>query len=224
MSFDRVAGSYRILERLAFANALQRARTALIAETHTSKHALVVGEGDGRFVTELMRVNRSIEIDCVDASGKMLALAQKRVFAIPRTQRDFTSADKGDRSRVQFHHADILGWSLPRARYDLIVTHFFLDCFDHEQLPTVIAKLERAAAPNAKWLIADFRIPSDGIAKVHAKIWLRVMYSFFALSARLRVAELVDPSPILESVGFQLHGQIFSRFGLIKSQLWQRAA
>lgn len=207
MNFDPVARSYRLLETLAFGNALQHARTAFIPEARGSKHALVVGEGNGRFLADLV-VNSSVQIHCIDASRKMLALAQKHM---------------ANNSRVHFHHADILESTLPDAFYDLIVTHFFLDCFDAEQLPHVIAKLARAASPKTQWLIADFAIPCDRLARLHAKIWLSAMYSFFALTTGLEVCELVDPTPLLKSAGFRLHNETLGRSGLIKSQIWERA-
>ena len=52
-----------------------------------------------------------------------------------------------DSGRVEFVHADILEWPAPRAAYDLVVTHFVLDCFRPEQLARVLPSLARAAAP-----------------------------------------------------------------------------
>jgi trans-aconitate methyltransferase len=44
-----------------------------------AKRVLTVGEGDGRFVAELARRFPEIKVDCVEASGAMIARA--RAFA-----------------------------------------------------------------------------------------------------------------------------------------------
>lgn len=31
--------------------------------------------------------------------------------------------------RIDFVHASVLAWPIPEGRYDLVVTHFLLDCF-----------------------------------------------------------------------------------------------
>lgn len=248
MSFDRIASSYRFLEWILFCNVLQRARTAFIPQTVDSRRALVVGEGDGRFLVELLRTNPRIQVDCVDASKKMLALARARVAVIPSKARDLTNTHRrfakslgpsrtgvvcaprddpylqlGDPSRVQFYCADILDWIPPRT-YDLVVTHFFLDCFDREQLSGLVGKLAHAAAPRSRWMVADFAIPANGFGKFHAKIWLRMMYSFFHAVADLKAHELVDPSSFIQHTGFRLRQEIVTQLGLVKTQLWERVA
>ncbi len=55
MSFDRVAPFYRRLETLVFGGQLQAARCAFVREVSGSRRALLVGEGDGRFLEQLLR-------------------------------------------------------------------------------------------------------------------------------------------------------------------------
>jgi ubiquinone/menaquinone biosynthesis C-methylase UbiE len=249
VSFDRIAPHYQFFETIAFGHALQRARTAFISQIRDDQRVLLVGEGDGRFLAELLRRKPEIEIDCVDASAAMIQSARARAAVIASTARDLASGHKrlassvgpsrtgvvcalrddaslqlSELTRVQFHHADILDWVPPQKSYDLVVTHFFLDCFNRNQLSGVIAKLERAAAPRARWLVADFAIPPNGFRHIHAKIWLRAMYSFFGVVADLEANDLVDPSPFIRAAGFQLHREVVTRFGLIKSQVWERSS
>jgi hypothetical protein len=137
--------------------------------------------------------------------------------------RNDSSSEPDERSRVKFHHTDFLEW-VPQQSYDLVVTHFFLDCFDRDRLSHVITKLAHAAAPKSRWLVADFAIPPKGLRKIHAKIWLRMMYSFFRTVADLEAHELVDPSSLIRDTGFQLRQEIVGHFGLVKAQLWERVA
>ena len=79
MSFDALAPWYRMLEWVAFGDELQRCRVAFLKEITGPRRALIVGEGNGRFLCELLRLHPGVEVDCLDASDHMLRLARKRV-------------------------------------------------------------------------------------------------------------------------------------------------
>jgi ubiquinone/menaquinone biosynthesis C-methylase UbiE len=208
VSFDSVAPWYRALETIAFGNGLQRARLACLDEIAAPRRVLIVGEGNGRFLFELRRRHPGVQIDCVDASQRMLSLARRRFRASP--------------DDVRFLQRDLLTWTPDAAHYDLVVTHFFLDCFPEGQLPGIVSKLAEAATPEAIWLLADFRIPAQGFANVRARAWVAVMYQFFRSVAGIEARELVDPSPFLRSENFVLAQEHLLRGGLLKSQLWRR--
>ena len=207
MSFDAVAPWYRTLETIAFGNALQRARIACLKQIIPPRRALIVGEGNGRFLCELLCAHRDVEVDCVDASERMLSLAAERV---------------GRSKRVRFLQHNINSWTPPTSEYDLIVTHFFLDCFAEDQLAAIVEKLSRGATADVTWLLADFRVPSEGVDRLRARMWLGAMYRFFRLAARIEARDLVDPSPFLRSESFILAQEHLFRRGLLKSQLWRR--
>jgi ubiquinone/menaquinone biosynthesis C-methylase UbiE len=209
VSFDAIAPWYRTLETVAFGNALQRARVACLDDIASARRALIVGEGNGRFLAALLKRQPLVKIDCVDGSERMLELARRHVLK--------TAPDQI--SRVAFLEHDVTAWT-PRDRYDLIVTHFLLDCFSTQQVGLIVAKLAQAAAPNAHWLLADFRIPKAGIARSHARAWLAVMYWFFRCVAGIEARELVDPSPFLRAEGFVLGRQHLFRHGMLQSELW----
>jgi SAM-dependent methyltransferase len=209
VSFDLVAPHYRWLEAIAFGNALQRARTCWIDTISRPKRTLIVGEGDGRFLCELVRAFPTIDIDCIDASEAILQLARAR---LRRTHPESFS-------RVYFFREDILKWT-PRKSYDLLVTHFFLDCFSGSELLAIIAKLASAAEPGAVWLLADFTVPRKRFARAHARLWLRMMYTFFRATARSAANELVDPSPYLAEHGFIQAAEKLSRGSMLRSDVY----
>jgi SAM-dependent methyltransferase len=238
-NFDSVAPFYGMLEQIAFGHALQLARVAFLDRVTSSQRALIVGEGNGSFLAELLRTHPGIEIDCVDSSSGMLRLARGRVHSavipsrangegphdiisdtreVPRVARD----DARMECILRFHHADILAWQPKHGDYDLVVTHFFLDCFDRGDLPPVINKISALALPHARWLISDFNLPPCGFARWHARIWLHAMYSFFHRTAHLQTRELAPFQPQLRERGFKLRARRDSRFGLISAQLWER--
>jgi ubiquinone/menaquinone biosynthesis C-methylase UbiE len=214
VSFDALAPWYRTLEWIAFGDDLQRCRTACLGEIAAPRRALVVGEGNGRFLCELLRQHPGVAVDCVDASQRMLQLARQRL-----------ERELPDRMQcVRFLHQDLTSWSPPAHHYDLVVTHFFLDCFAEAQLAAIIGKLAQAATENSNWLLADFCVPPRGVARFRARAWLAVMYRFFRLTAGIDAQQLVDPTPFLRDEGFAMARQHFFRKGMLKSEMWRNSA
>lgn len=210
MSFDFIAPHYRWLESIAFANTLQKARTFFLDQIETPRHVLIAGEGNGRFLHEFTRKFPETCIDCVDASERMLQLAREQM-------RDDSEG------RIRFFENDLLRWLPEENVYDVIVTHFFLDCFNETEIEKLVATLATAATPNAVWLLADFSIPRAPLRKMHAKAWLRIMHRFFRDVARISARKLADPSQFLEAKGFRCAQRGQWRFGLVGSQLWLRS-
>jgi ubiquinone/menaquinone biosynthesis C-methylase UbiE len=213
VSFDRIAPHYRWLEAVAFGNALQRARVAWLADLENPVRALIVGEGNGKFLCELLRTHPRIEVDCLDASARMLQLARERVHREGR----------GGERQVRFLHADLRTWSPKENIYDLIVTHFVLDCFTENEATAIVGKLARALTADASWLIADFSIPSQKLARLRTKVWLAAMYLFFRVVAAISARHLIDASPLLERHRFQCLCRRSWQFSMLKSELWRRS-
>ncbi|MDQ6808246.1 MAG: class I SAM-dependent methyltransferase [Verrucomicrobiota bacterium] len=209
MSFDTVAPFYRILERLVFGRALQRARTAMISCLRKPARALIAGEGDGRFLTRFIQEFPACDVTCVDASRTMLELARERLGAAA--------------ARVRFVCADVRGPLALEGAYDVIITHFFLDCFDATELPDVVAKLAMAARPDAQWLLADFTIPPGGSTRYMARALVPLMYGFFRVTTGISASRLIDPAPALAANGFALSTRNQFAGGMIASDVWARS-
>ena len=212
MSFDAVAPWYRALETIAFGDALQCCRMACLGEIPSARRALIVGEGNGRFLCELLRAHPDVQVDCVDASERMLQLACKRI------ENEFP----GRAYQVRFLHRDITSWAPPENQYDLVVTHFLLDCFPKAELAGVIRTLATAAKPDVAWLLADFRVPARRFDRLRARVWLAGMYQFFRFTARIPATELIDPTTFLQAEGLVLARQHLFQNGMLKSELWRR--
>jgi ubiquinone/menaquinone biosynthesis C-methylase UbiE len=190
---------------------LQRCRTAFLDRVSAPETILIWGEGNGRFLVECRRKWKDARIVCADASERMLALANERIEQCGL-----------DTSGIEFLKADVLGWRPTRKQFDLVVTHFFLDCFRAEQLQQIVDRLAFAARPNAAWLLADFQTPPDGLQRWRAKLILQSMYLFFGLAAQLPARRLTPPDCYLTSHDFLLRERRVSEWGLLHSDLWQR--
>ncbi len=204
MNADPLARIYRTLEYLAFGRSLERCRYSLIAPAATAQRILILGEGDGRFLAQLLAHNAEVQVDVVDASERMLALARARV-APP------------DLPRVRFWHQDALQ-SLPLVTYDAIVTNFFLDCLTADEARQLIRSTVPLLDPHGCWLVGEFHLPAAGIRRWHAKLWLTVMYRFFALTTDLRARQIPDYPAEFASAGLLRREQQFWRGELLTAE------
>jgi hypothetical protein len=116
-----------------------------------------------------------------------------------------------------------LKWQPPRAVFDLVVTHFFLDCFRCDELQSLVTKVATSATDEARWLLADFREPEGGWQRWRARVALALMYVFFRCATGLSAARLTPPDGFLKAAGFRLAGRRLANFGLVHADLWRRA-
>ncbi len=206
-NFDRVARPYRWLEYLSFGPWLVRCRSAQLAHLTTARHALLLGDGDGRFLARLLAVNPTVTADVVDSSRSMLTLLERRVRS------------SGDQHRICLHHADALTWN-PTGSYDLIVSHFFLDCFFPHQLEPLFDSVLPHAIPGAQWVISEFAIPRNPFAAYFARGIIGWLYRAFGWTTGLRVRALPDYAASLLRRGLSpMHDRRYLA-GLLCSQLW----
>ncbi|HEX4263858.1 MAG TPA: class I SAM-dependent methyltransferase [Verrucomicrobiae bacterium] len=210
MSFNLLAPHYRWIEFVSAGDKLQQCRTALLGRVAKSKRILILGEGNGRFILECRRKLPTAKITCVDASARMLSLARRRLVG------QGVSCEE-----INFICADALAWTPPEREFDLIVTHFFLDCFRREQVEALIAKLARAAAPGANWLLADFQVAPGGLSRHRSRVILWMLYRFFRITTQLPGAELIPPDDFLQRNGFELKKRQVYDWGLLHSDWWQ---
>ena len=197
MNCDHIARWYRWIEYAGFGRALERRREAFLGDVADARRVLALGDGDGRALAALVAAAPQACIDYIDVSARMLELARKRAGT----------------EHVTYRNEDARSAPLPTAEYDLIATHFFLDCFDDADLELLVARIACAASPQARWVISEFR--GNG--------WLvRALYLFFRAATGLRTRLLVDHHPLLMRDGFRLVRQEEVWRGLLGSELWVR--
>ncbi len=210
MNFDFIAPYYAKLEYLAFGETLEKCRFKYLPDLNSPRQVLIIGEGDGRFLAALLNRYPEASVDCLDASPKMLELAQRRLKLLPAALQ----------ARVNFITKRVEDYVFENEKYDLLVTHFFLDCLDKVGLQKLMPILAKASASDCLWLYADFHIPARSWKRLYAQLCIKGLYAFFGLTAKLPVRKLVDAQPYLENVGYTLKSQTFYYQGLLQSSLW----
>jgi SAM-dependent methyltransferase len=208
-NFDLIARPYRWLEYLTLGRALERCRTHYLRQLRDRRHALVLGDGDGRFLAQLLADNPYLEADAVDTSTTMLRLLRQRSEAAT------PDAD----ARLRIHHSNALTFPLA-GLYDLVVTHFFLDCLSQADLDHLVTRVASTLAPGALWLVSDFRIPA-GLMRFPARTLVRGLYFAFRVLTGLRTTHLPNHVTLLGQSGLIRVAHQHSLAGLLTTELWQ---
>jgi len=205
-NFNPIATPYRWLEYLTFGPTLQRCRTHFIPAVTDKKSALVLGDGDGRFLAQLfLHANPALQAEAVDTSTAMLRLLEAR--------------NAPNAARLHTHHTNALNFT-PTRSYDLIATNFFLDCLTQPELDSLIHRLTPALQPHAVWLISDFRIPT-GPMRIPAKLLVRSLYLAFRIITGLQTTHLPGHATPLAAAGFTRIAHRHSLAGILTAELWQ---
>jgi SAM-dependent methyltransferase len=203
-NFDAIARPYRWLEYLTLGPLLQRTRAHFLPLLLDRRKAIVLGDGDGRFLAELLSQNRTLRADAVDSSSSMLALLRHRT----------------DAARVTTHHVGALDFH-PKDTVDLVATHFFLDCLTQDEVDTLTQRLATSLEPGGLWVVSDFRIPA-GLMRVPASLYVGALYRIFGLLTGLQVRDLPDIAGALARAGLACVGVHHRLFGLLTSELWRK--
>ena len=196
--FDRLAPIYDLMASVAFAGRIHASQTVLLPRLPRVRRALVVGGGTGRFLTSFLDHDPSAAAVSIDASAAMTR----------RTKARLENAGQGRRVELRVGGIEKLA---PGERFDLIVTHCFLDLFEESELQAVMDGLHRALDPGGHWLFSDFRRKSVAAAlypffRATCGIAARSLPDFdraFARLSLLRVESTRMAAGILEAALFQ---------------------
>ena len=206
MNAGRIARAYRWMEYASFGDLLQRCRVEYLDRLQSSRRALVLGDGDGRFTAAVVLRYPELQVDSIELSPEMLRLAERR---LPSP------------SRVRLTQADARNVEL-EGSYDLIATHFFLDCLTSEETFALAVKVARHACPEALWAISEFHVPAAGWRRLRARLWIGGLYRMFRVLTGLRVQQIPDYPAALHAAGFRMEASREHSSGLLRCTLWKK--
>jgi SAM-dependent methyltransferase len=206
-NFNHLAQIYRWAEWFTFGPVLSQCRGEFLTAMKSRQSALVLGDGDGRFTARLLQQNSLIVVDALDASEAMLQELKRR--ATPNM------------SRIHTLNLDAREFIPPNRHYDLIATHFFLDCLTTDEVARLAARLREGAIEGALWVVSDFAIPNKRYAQPTARLLISALYRAFGILTGLRIRQLPDHATALAQSGFRLMQRREWLGGLLASELWQ---
>jgi hypothetical protein len=152
-----------------------------------------------------------VEVDFIELSPKMIELAERRVSGMGQTFRE----------RVKFRAGDVRECPLRLDGYDLIVTHFFLDCFSESEVAGLVSRLAQWATPGALWVLSEFREAEGAIGRIWTRGVIWGLYLAFRFTTGLQVTRLPDYVAALSREGFCARREERALGGLLHSSVWQ---
>ena len=203
--FGRLASMYRWLEYLSFGPYLDRCRNLRLPEMTSARNALVYGDGDGRFLARLVSAAPQMTITAVDADSTMLRHAARRL---------------PPQAHVTLRQADALAYT-PQGHYDLIVSHFFVDCFSDAELISLLQRLPGAIDTSTVWVLSDFALPSGRVSSRVGRMVISALYTAFGMLTGLRTRSLPDHAAVMNAAGWLLEDQEHLLAGLLVSERWR---
>ncbi len=213
VSFDGVARPYRWLEYVTLGRALEQCRFRMLPQVRERRQALVLGDGDGRAVQMLLDETPALSVDTVDTSAVMLGLLRSRCRSAVEAGRLRTHCEAAEEFAGRLRAGD--------GRYDLVTTHFFLDCLSSAAVEGLVRQVVAAMTEDGVWVVSEFRIP-QGWLRGPATVLVRGLYAAFRVLTGLRVSELPEYEAAMRAAGMQRVERRLSLGGILTSELWAR--
>ncbi|MCM2371739.1 class I SAM-dependent methyltransferase [Aporhodopirellula aestuarii] len=237
--YDRLAPAYRMIERAAFGNQLQQARVALLDALPDWDRLLLFGDGDGRLLEQLCRLNPSTSDHELNTKprGRITSVDHSRAM-LDRQRRLVAAAGASD--RVEFVHGNALGFIPEASAYDIVVMPFFVDCFSRgeliENLPCWLSALRVGGTLYHVDFVSPESDPTSETRRLEpnraqsrwqrqrANVLLWAMHTFFRWQTGLLNRHLVEVEDLYRRCGLQRKMTRVSGGGMITSEIWQRVS
>ena len=177
VNFNLLAPIYDFGEKLFFGDLLASSRNRFLNYSTNSSSVLILGEGRGQFLNQLLRVNQTCKVTVVESSSRMI---EKQKDLIP----------KKHLNRVTFKCISIDVFIADQS-YDLICSHYFWDCFSYREISTFLPYFIELLCNGGFWINTDFIDNTKGGTKLNF-LKIRFLYLFFSLTTGI-LARKVEP-------------------------------
>ncbi len=122
--------------------------------------------------------------------------------------------------RLSTVRADLRNFTPHSGPYDLVVSHFFLDCLTEDETANLTTRIAPQLSPGAAWIVSEFAIPRMGVRRAVAHVLIRLLYAAFFCMTGLRVRKIPDYTQILNDCGFSRKRHVLLLGGLLSAELW----
>ena len=157
--FDRIANTYDVANRFISLGLDQGWRKKTIQELNPKEdeYYLDIGTGTGDLAFELLSQSPQSQVDAIDPSEKMLAVARDKALSL------------GVSKRPRFQNADALNLPMPECFFDGIVSGF---CFRNiENRLNALKEMHRVLKTSGKLLILEATYPENSIVRLGYKLY-----------------------------------------------------
>lgn len=193
--FNAIAPVYDFLKRLVFGQSIFWAAASHLNLITENCRVLVLGGGTGYILPHI----RAKQIDYVELSSKMLALAKERVCPSP----------------ITFYCQSFETFESTHS-YDIVVCEFFLDLFDQHSLGMTLLKIKELLSPGGNLIVTDFE-KGNRFWKISLSA---LMHLFFRLTANLQSRSLSSIHEVILKNGFICHKETLVFYDFIFSRAY----
>lgn len=211
--FDRLVSIYDGLARLVYGKSIRRVQTHFLAQWPQNASILIVGGGTGWFLEEVLRQADPAQVLYVDVSSRMIRKSQNRIATRSQPLAE----------RVEYFQGTIHDLPDLDRSFDVVVTHFYLDMFNGEDLQGEIEVLTGWLRPGGIWSLADFAYVEKGLMRPVSRFLVGTMYLFFRAVAGIGSRRLEDYLALLEASGLVRRDGVAYFGGMIRGAVFDSA-
>ncbi len=208
--WDALAGVYQAIERIIFGDQLQAARRRLVDWAPQEGKVVIVGEGDGRLLVELLQARPNLAIRVLEPSRGM--------------REEITSRVAGECGEPMGNRVTLVPepWQSTAGAFrdvDAVILPFLLDLHSHDEIRILARELRDAQVTQV--FIAEFTVPAGNAwQNLRARLILRGLYFAARRFTGLKVKSLPDYPEIFREAGFSLRDhETFSQAAVI-AEMW----
>lgn len=178
---------YGLLSDLYSGKSIRDCRIAMLDHIKPGDRVLFAGVGYGE--DAIHAAQRGANVTIVELSETMLSKFKQNLESL------------GKNVTIRQVHNDILKFE-EFEQYDMVVSNFFLNIFDHASMLTVLQHMVKLAKPGAKVVIGDFIYPSGNLVARAAKnaYWFAANI-FFWILAKNPIHKVYNYPEIMSSIG-----------------------
>lgn len=196
--YTQLAPFYDFLAKRLIGTCIQESQLHYIHYLSSRRKLLLLGGGTGWILPAIERVNPQLEIHYIDASPGMITRARRNPTLLNIRWICGTETD------------------IPDQDYDCVVTNFYLDHFENEELKKLAERLANRIVPGTDWLVTEFAASISW-----QRIQIRMMYFFFWLITGLRTTHLPGWKNILHESGGRLIDEKKWRDGFVTACVYR---
>ncbi|MBK9732010.1 MAG: class I SAM-dependent methyltransferase [Chitinophagaceae bacterium] len=205
-SFDHIAPYYDTVASLVFGTKLTTAKKQFLNHLPSNGNILLIGEGTGTILNYLLKIYPALTIDYMEASAKMLKLAQNKVHG------QF-------QERVHFIHGTHLQ-IMTEKKYDAVIVFFVMDCMPQQDALEFATKITQSLKNDGCFLFADFFPPENWYHRL--LLWL--MYRFFRFTAGIDAVQLPEYDFIFKELKLKELGRKNFMDGFMQSRVYKKTS
>lgn len=196
-NFNSVAPVYDWLAKLVFGSSIEDVQTYFLNDLPEKKRVLFIGGGTGKLLKHPF-FSKACHIDYLELSENMIRQSKRNGSHL---------------NNIEYVLGDLFDWN---GKYDVIISNFFLDCFDEANLDRAVDHIHQLTSQNSTVLVSDFRNTGQQIDR----ILIRLMIIFFRWFSNLQADRLQDIPKALNRF-FELNATKEFKNGLLFTSIYE---